>query len=114
MKILSIEISGNSAVMLIVEGNKSFFTVTNVGKLLSIPKGESHINNILEFQTNFSMYIQNLSVSLVVSANTFPLHNTDNCIGVCWCISLGKCSFIWLESLCMELVGGLSHYPRVS
>jgi hypothetical protein len=66
MKVLSIEIMSNSAGMLLLEGNKDTYTVTNLGKPLSIPKEETTIKNIIEFQTNFSMHLQNLDVDRVV------------------------------------------------
>lgn len=66
MKILAIEIIGNSAAMLILYGNKTTFNVTNLGKLLSIPKDSNSIKDVLEFQTNFSMNLQNQNIDLVV------------------------------------------------
>lgn len=66
MKVLSIEIMGNSAGMLIIEGDKNSYTVTNLGKPLSIPKDDTSIRNILEFQTNFSMLLQNQVIDRVV------------------------------------------------
>lgn len=66
MKILSLEIMGNSAGMLLLEGDKNTFTVNNLGKALSIPKDDSSIQHILEFQTDFSNYLQNLEVDKVV------------------------------------------------
>jgi len=66
MKILSIEIDANSAVMVFVEGNKKSFQVAKSGKFLSIPKNSESITDILEFQTNFSMFLQGEEVDLVV------------------------------------------------
>jgi hypothetical protein len=66
MKILSIEIDANSAVMVFVEGNKTSLQVVKSGKFLSIPKNSESIKDILEFQTNFSMFLQEEDVELVV------------------------------------------------
>ncbi len=66
MKVLAIEIISNSSAMLIIEGNKTTFNITNLGKLLSIPKDSNSIKDVLEFQTNFSMELQNQKVDLVV------------------------------------------------
>ncbi len=66
MKILSIEIEVNSAIMVFIEGNKNSFQVYKSGKFLSIPKDSDEIEHILEFQTNFSMFIQDEPVDLVV------------------------------------------------
>jgi hypothetical protein len=66
MKVLSIEIMSNSAGMLIIDGNQSTFSVTNLGKLLSIPKEDNSIKDIIEFQTNFSIHLQNQNIDRVV------------------------------------------------
>ena len=65
MKILSIEIISNSAGMVFLEGDKEGYTVDRFGKLLSIPKDSNEINDILEFQTNFSMFLQNENIDLI-------------------------------------------------
>ena len=66
MKVLSIEVMSNSAGMLIIEGNQNTYSVTNLGKPLSIPKQDTTIKNIIEFQTNFSMHLQNQNIDRVV------------------------------------------------
>ena len=68
MKILSIEIDANSAVMVFFEGGKYSFKVAKSGKFLSIPKNSDSIKDILEFQTNFSMFLQEeaADVNLIV------------------------------------------------
>jgi len=66
MKVLSIEIMSNSAGMLIIDGDQSTYSVTNLGKLLSIPKADSSIKDIIEFQTNFSIHLQNQNIDRVV------------------------------------------------
>ncbi len=66
MKVLSIEIMSNSAGMLIIEGNQSTYSVVNLGKPLSIPKEDTSIKSIIEFQTNFSMHLQNQNIDRVV------------------------------------------------
>jgi hypothetical protein len=66
MKVLSIEIMSNSAGMLIIDGNQNEYSVTNLGKPLSIPKEDTTIKNIIEFQTNFSMHLQNQNIDRVV------------------------------------------------
>ena len=66
MKILSIEVMSNSAGMLIIDGDKNTYSVTNLGKPLSIPKEDTTIKSIIEFQTNFSMHLQNQNIDKVV------------------------------------------------
>lgn len=66
MKILSIEIMSNSAGMLIIDGDKNTYSVTNLGKLLSIPKEDTTIKSIIEFQTKFSEHLQNQNIDSVV------------------------------------------------
>jgi len=66
MKVLSIEIMSNSAGMLIIDGDQSTYSVTNLGKLLSIPKEGNSIKDIIEFQTNFSIHLQNQNIDRVV------------------------------------------------
>lgn len=66
MKVLSIEIDSNSAVMVFAEGDKNSIKVSKSGRLLSIPKNSESVKDILEFQTNFSMFLQEQDVELVV------------------------------------------------
>ena len=66
MKVLAIEIVSNDALMVFVEGNKSEFTVTKHGTFLSIPAQSDDIKGIIEFQINFSMFLQENPVDLVV------------------------------------------------
>lgn len=56
----------NSAGMLLIEGRQNTFSVTNLGKLLAIPKEDTSIKNMVEFQTNFSNYLQSQTVDRVV------------------------------------------------
>ncbi len=56
----------NSAGMLIIDGDKNTYSVTNLGKPLSIPKEDTTIKSIIEFQTNFSMHLQNQNIDKVV------------------------------------------------
>jgi len=51
---------------LIIDGDQSTYSVTNLGKLLSIPKADSSIKDIIEFQTNFSIHLQNQNIDRVV------------------------------------------------
>lgn len=66
MKVLSIEIMSNAAGMLLIDGDKNTYSVTNLGKPLSIPKEDTTIKSIIEFQTNFSMHLQNQNIDRVV------------------------------------------------
>lgn len=66
MKILSIEIMSNTAGMLLIEGSQNTFSVINLGKLLAIPKEDTSIKNMLEFQANFSSYLRRQNVDRVI------------------------------------------------
>lgn len=66
MKVLSIEIMGNAAGMLLLEGDKNSYTVNNLGKLFPIPKADISIAIILEFQIHFSKHLQNQVIDRVV------------------------------------------------
>lgn len=66
MRILSIEIMSNSAGMLLIEGDKRTFSVTNLGKPLSVSKTDPSIKNVLEFQSNFATYLEKNKVDSLV------------------------------------------------
>jgi hypothetical protein len=66
MKVLSIEVMSHSAGMLIVEGDQSTFSATNLGKPLSVQKDNVTIKSIIDFQTSFSAYLQNQNIDRVV------------------------------------------------
>ena len=66
MKVLSIEIISNSAGMLIIDGDQGTYSVTNLGKPLSIPKADNTIKDIIEFQANFYKHLQNQDIDRVV------------------------------------------------
>jgi hypothetical protein len=66
MKILAIEIIDSSAGMLIIDGSKETYKVNNLGKLLNVPKSSDEVKDIIEFQTNFSLNLQNIDVDLIV------------------------------------------------
>ncbi len=68
MKILVIEIMSNAAGMLLIDGHKDAFLVINVGKAVALPKDDSSIKSLLEFQTNFARYLQDQHVDKVVLA----------------------------------------------
>lgn len=65
MKILSIEIMSNAAGMLLIDGNKETYSVTNLGKSLSIPKEDTSIKDFLTFQTNFSNFLKEQDIEAV-------------------------------------------------
>lgn len=66
MKILSLEIMGNSAGMLIIDGDKKAYSVTNFGKALEIPKDDNSVGNVIKFQSEFSSQLQKLNPDRVV------------------------------------------------
>lgn len=66
MKILSIEIMSNTAGMLLLNGDQNTFSVQNLGKPLAIPKVDPSIKSIIEFQSQFSVYLQNQKVDRLV------------------------------------------------
>ena len=66
MRILSIEIMSNSAGMLLIEGNKNTYSVINLGKVLTIPKEDTSIKGILEFQKNFSSQLRSQNIDSLV------------------------------------------------
>ena len=65
MKILSIEIMSNSAGMLLIDGDKNKYEVTNLGKNLSIPKADTTIQDFLTFQTNFANFLKEQTIDAV-------------------------------------------------
>lgn len=66
MKVLAIEIMGNSAGMLLINGDKNTYSVNNLGKALAVPKADTSIKDLLEFQNNFSVFLQNQTIDRVV------------------------------------------------
>ncbi len=66
MKILSIEVMSNSVGMLLIEGDQKIYGVTNLGKPLSIPKEDASIKNIIAFQADFAVHLQNQHIDRVV------------------------------------------------
>jgi len=66
MKVLSIEIMSNSAGMLLLNGEKNSYTVTNLGKNLSIPKTDTSIKSLLEFQSQFAEFVQTQEIDRLV------------------------------------------------
>lgn len=68
MKILAIEIMSTAAGLLLIDGNKDVFFVTNLGKPIALPKDDTSIKRLLEFQTNFALFLQNQKVDKVVLA----------------------------------------------
>lgn len=66
MKVLAIEVMSNAIGMLLIEGNQKTYSVTNLGKPLSIPKDDTSIKNIIAFQADFTTYFQNQTIDSVV------------------------------------------------
>ena len=66
MIVLSIEIMSHSAGMLLLSGNKNSYTVTNLGKALSIPKTDTSIKSIMEFQSQFASFLQTQNIDRIV------------------------------------------------
>lgn len=68
MKILAIEIMSTTAGMLLIDGNKDVFVVVNEGKAVALAKDDTSIKSLLEFQTNFALYLKDQHVDKVVLA----------------------------------------------
>ena len=66
MKVLSIEVMSNAVGMLLIDGSQQSYEVESLGKPLSIPKEDTSIKNIIDFQTVFASYLQNQNVDRVV------------------------------------------------
>lgn len=66
MKLLTLEIMSNTLGILLLEGDKNSYTVTNLGKPLNISKEDTSIKNHIEFQNEFFEYLQNQNVDKVV------------------------------------------------
>ncbi len=66
MKVLAIEVMSNAIGMLLIEGNQKTYSVTNLGKPLSIPKDDTSIKNIVAFQADFATHLQNQTIDSVV------------------------------------------------
>ncbi|GEM_PF-1223805 len=66
MNILSIEVMSNAAGMLLIDGNQQSYTVENLGKPLSIPKEDTSIKNMIDFQASFAKHLQNQNIDRVV------------------------------------------------
>ena len=66
MKVLSIEVMSNAVGMLLIDGGQQSYEVESLGKPLSIPKEDTSIKNIIDFQAVFASYLQNQNVDRVV------------------------------------------------
>ena len=66
MKILSIEIMSNAAGILLIEGNKNAYSVTNLKKPIAVPKDDISIKNLLQFESDFSSFLKSQNVESVV------------------------------------------------
>ena len=66
MKVLSIEVMSNAVGMLLIDGGQQSYEVESLGKSLSIPKEDTSIKNIIDFQAVFASYLQNQNVDRVV------------------------------------------------
>jgi len=65
MRILSIEIMSNTAGMLLLEGTKNNYTVTNLGKQFPISKEDTTIKDFLVFQTQFSNFLKEQNIDTI-------------------------------------------------
>lgn len=66
MKVLAIEVMSNSAGMLLIDGNQQTYEVTNLGKPLALPKGDSTIKDLIDFQAGFAAQLQNQNIDRLV------------------------------------------------
>lgn len=66
MKVLSIEVMSNAVGMLLIDGGQQSYEVESLGKPLSIPKEDTSIKNIIDFQAVLASYLQNQNVDRVV------------------------------------------------
>ena len=66
MKILAIEVMSSAAGMLLIEGNQQSYAVENLGKPLSIPKEDTSIKNLVDFQSEFANYIKHQTIDRLV------------------------------------------------
>lgn len=66
MEILGIEVTGDAISIVILHGNKDEFTLEENGKFLKLPPKSKEISDILEFQTNLEMFLQNRSFEKLV------------------------------------------------
>lgn len=66
MKILSVEVMSNAVGMLLIDGGQQSYEVESLGKPLSIPKEDSSIKNIIDFQASFASHLQNQNIDRVV------------------------------------------------
>lgn len=65
MKILSIEIMSNTAGMLLLDGNKEQYTVTNLGKQFTVPKEDTTIKDFLLFQDSFASFLREQKIDSI-------------------------------------------------
>jgi len=65
MKLLSIEIMGNTAGMLLLNGTKDTYTVTNLGKQFPITKEDTSIKDFLSFESDFSNFLKEQHIDCV-------------------------------------------------
>ena len=66
MKVLSIEVMSNAVGMLLIDGSQQSYAVENLGKPLSIPKEDTSIKNIINFQASFASNLQNQNIDRIV------------------------------------------------
>lgn len=66
MKILAVEVMSNAVGMLLIDGGQQSYEVESLGKPLSIPKEDTSIKNIIDFQAVLASYLQNQNVDRVV------------------------------------------------
>ena len=66
MKILAIEVMSNAIGILLIDGNQQSYAVENLGKPLSIPKEDTSIRNLVDFQAEFANYIKHQTIDRLV------------------------------------------------
>lgn len=66
MKILAIEVMSNAAGMLLIDGTQKTYEVINLGKVLAMPKGDTTIKDLIDFQTSFATHLQKQSIDRLV------------------------------------------------
>lgn len=66
MKVLAIEIMSNAAGMLLIEGNKTAYEVVNLGKPLAVPKNDTSIQKMIDFQAEFAAFLKRNNTDSVV------------------------------------------------
>lgn len=66
MKVLSIGISSESLVGVIIDGTIEQPEITNLGKLISIPKTDNSVKSILDLKKTFEMKLAEFKPDLVI------------------------------------------------